>query len=439
MKSIYKNIKTSLQTLVLIFALYMPIQSFADSLLITDVVFVTAPTSVGVGAISDPITFQTQNNSGEAEKVTDTNDIEFTSSSKTGEFLGATGNSVTTTMSKNTASRTFYYRDQTVGTHTIQITLRGRDTGKIFTATQQVVVTGVQGSNASLTDTNKTSNVSAHKNQQDIVTTNQGADFKIEGGRSRVVSIHSPISFKAFRQSKEDKKNKMLFQWSFGDGSSSRGSETEHVYLFEGEYVVILNVIKNKEKTTARFDVKVVDHQITLEVGEGFVEIFNNANEELNLGKFVLITGEQKIIIADDTLVKSQRSIKIPADIQKESQQVKLFFPTGILASSSEVSVSPSGSIEMSEMLDPIVRTEKLKRLVELKQVLQGELTKEARKEYIPPVDYKNLDIKESNIESTVDTQNSQVQDEEDTRLIEAIKNQKKSNWLERMGRFFGF
>ena len=61
-------------------------------------VFTNDARTVKPGVISEEIIVQTQNDSAVAEKVDETNDVTFTSTSATGEFLSGTGNAVSKTM-----------------------------------------------------------------------------------------------------------------------------------------------------------------------------------------------------------------------------------------------------------------------------------------------------------------------------------------------------
>ena len=124
---------------VILFLLFFPLFgvhfAFAETDSLTKLVFVTEEQFVKTGQISAEIMIQAQNANSEAEKVSETNDIEFKTTSSTGEFLNATGNPVTTTMSKNTSSRTFYYKDSSEGTYTLTVVIKGRKTEKSYVRT----------------------------------------------------------------------------------------------------------------------------------------------------------------------------------------------------------------------------------------------------------------------------------------------------------------
>ena len=78
--------------------------SFAE---ISQIVFITRSQEIKPNEISEALTFQLQDITGSPFKTPETLDIQFISSSQTGQFLNNSGNPATTYMSKNTANKTF--------------------------------------------------------------------------------------------------------------------------------------------------------------------------------------------------------------------------------------------------------------------------------------------------------------------------------------------
>lgn len=107
---------------------------------VAQVVFTTDPQSISINTLSGPITIQTQDSSGVSTQTTETLDLSFESTSPSGEFLGGTGKLAQKYMSKNTANRTFYYRDSAVGTFTITLGVKGRVSGLEWSVSQQIII-----------------------------------------------------------------------------------------------------------------------------------------------------------------------------------------------------------------------------------------------------------------------------------------------------------
>ena len=97
---------------------------------VAKIVFTTEPQTVKPTEISGTITIQLQDSVGSSYKATETVDVEFQSSSASGEFLSPSSeNVVTKTISTGSANKNFRYRDSTNGTFTITIKATGRTSG----------------------------------------------------------------------------------------------------------------------------------------------------------------------------------------------------------------------------------------------------------------------------------------------------------------------
>ena len=103
--------------------------------------FVTEPQTIRPRELSSALSIQAQDAAGGAATTTETTDLEFSSSSGTGEFLNASGDPVRTVMNRGTANRTFYYRDSAPGTHTLKVKAIARATPpKSWEAVQEIIV-----------------------------------------------------------------------------------------------------------------------------------------------------------------------------------------------------------------------------------------------------------------------------------------------------------
>ena len=110
-------------------------------------VFTTDPQTILPGEISGDLTIQSQDASGSKANTTETIDLEFSSTSLVGEFLNSSGGPVSMVMAKNTANRTFYYRDSTSGTYTLAVKAVGRESGQSWRVIQQIVVGNTEEAN----------------------------------------------------------------------------------------------------------------------------------------------------------------------------------------------------------------------------------------------------------------------------------------------------
>lgn len=324
-------------SLFLLFLL-LPRLTFADSANISGLFFVNQEQIILPNELSNEIKVQTQNISGTSESVSETNDVMFSSTSPTGEFLNSSGNVVTKTMSKNTSSRTFYYRDSALGTFDITVTITGRETGVTFTATQSVTVSNDvedsdTGSNESATTTITSSSnnqtLSAHSSTQTITYIVQKITPKVDAGRARLATTKSPIEFEANTEGFEND-TRIHYEWTFGDGKSETGKIVRHSYNFPGIYVVILNATGSVHRAVSRTEVTVVKpdvHIVGIQSGiDANVELINNSDYEINIQDWRLKNDKNEFIFPHDTIIKPKTSIKFQFD---NSGQVALLYPDG--------------------------------------------------------------------------------------------------------------
>ncbi len=132
----YQNL-TKIGSFALLSMLVLPRIVFAD---VAKIVFTTDSQTIVPNPLSGAITIQTQDGGGKIFQTPETLDLTFKSSSPTGEFLSSSGKLSTKTMNKNTGNRSVYYKDSAEGVFEIVITATGRESKKIWTASQNLTV-----------------------------------------------------------------------------------------------------------------------------------------------------------------------------------------------------------------------------------------------------------------------------------------------------------
>ena len=214
-----------------VFLFLVPFCVLADSNNISSLVFTTDQQTISAGVTSQAITVQTENSGAAAEKVSETNSVTFTSTSATGKFLNSSGGAVSTTMNTNTASRTFYYEDSTAGAYIITVTIKGKTSGKTFSATQNITVTAASNSSSS-SDTASASSTDNSDSDSSSDDSNDGSyasqvsassgeiaePFKVSIGRNRLVTVGEPVTFQARFVPSSTQFSGMNFHFAFGDG-----------------------------------------------------------------------------------------------------------------------------------------------------------------------------------------------------------------------------
>ncbi len=329
---------------------------FADSSNVQSLIFISQPQTIQTGEISTEIKVQTQNSTHSVETVSETNDVTFSSTSLTGEFLNSSGGAASKTMSKNTSSRTFYYRDTSPGTHTLTLEIKGRDSGKTFSASQDIIISNNGESTSTSTaviidttasTTNQTASstqiispatfLSSHTNTVSITYVFERPGFKIDAGRERLVTVGMPVEFEASVSGDGDIPGKRDCVWSFGDGKADIGKKVVHYYKFPGDYNVVLNADSGREHAVSRTRVKVINPEVNITSvmrGEdGFVELQNNSNYEVNINDWKIIDAHNELILAPDTIIDANSKIKIPFSSFADDGPLSLVYGKSKIAS----------------------------------------------------------------------------------------------------------
>jgi len=295
------------------------------------IAFTTDEQNIKPNELSSSITIQTQDSSSNSIQTPETIDLEFVSTSPTGEFLGSTGNPATKTMSKNTSNRTFYYRDSASGSFTISVKAMGRDSREIWNANQKITVSSGGESNDSSgevlgTDTGSSSSVSSQSATSGAVAplyATLSSQLEISAGADRLTSPGSPISLQAFIKKNSTSNQSLDFSWSFGDGNTGQGGLVTHMYKYPGEYAVVLNAKAGNTFAVSRLKVRVAVSDVVLSLGDGYIEITNNSNYEINLFNWKIVSSGKGFVFQPDTIVLPKSNIRIDLSLLTMKGQVE--------------------------------------------------------------------------------------------------------------------
>jgi len=309
---------------------------------ISRIVFSTDRQVVGVGEVSAELNIQTQNSDGLAEALDETADLTLTTTSGTGEFSSSgTGWSAddVLTMNKTWSNRKFYYKDTTEGEFTITTVLTTRTTGKVWSTSQLIKVgeddgTFTDGSGGSededensgsttSTTTRTSSANSTHTSQDDLSDlADVKSNLKISIGRDRTVFVGVPVHFEAHDNFFTNPENtKVYYSWSFGDGASTRGAGATHIYMYPGEYNVVVNGEYKDSKSVTRIKLKVLAPDLLIgKTDDNSISLKNKATTEVNLSGYGLFSTEQKYIFPTDTIISASKSVIFP------KEYIKLFY-----------------------------------------------------------------------------------------------------------------
>ncbi len=329
----------------------------ADTSNIGKLVFITEPQSIAPNTVSKYITLQIQDASGNQVTALETIRFDaFQTTSPTGTFVSCTtpANPPTSYLSTNSSNKNICYKDSTEGVYTI--TAKTNNTVNSLVATQSITISSVTtppadggststDSTATSTATTTTTTTSTNTSGSSYyvysgsvsLSTYEPLSLNVEAGRERLAFLHTPLEFKAYSQDKKTGKSisGARYYWTFGDGSSGEGNIVSHMYLFPGEYNVVLNSYSGDDDAVDITKVKVIEPQIKVVYADSYLEFINENSTDLNIGGWKVRGKSKEYSIPRDTIVSANGNIKIPLSMLgavSESDKLEVSYPDNHLA-----------------------------------------------------------------------------------------------------------
>lgn len=308
---------------------FLPFLSHAQ---VSSIVFTTDPQTVKTNELSGPITIQTQDSAGNFYKTPETIDLEFISTSATGQFLGTTGNAITKTMNTNTYNKNFAYKDSTEGNYILTVNATGRNSRQTWSANQTIVISNTISASTTTptaTTTEETTNANQNSSNNTITQTTDTSvhyssiplskvipeiAYKVGAGRARLGCVGEPIEFRG--ESNADFNGFTNYKWSFGDGAIGYGHIVSHSYAYPGDYVVVLNAVSPAGQAISRTEVKIISEDFVIsDASPRRIEIENDSKYEINLFGRAIQSEGNIFVFPEDTIIKVGQQISFPDSV----------------------------------------------------------------------------------------------------------------------------
>ena len=288
----------------------------------TRFVFVSEPQTIRTGEISGELKIQMQDTAGAEKKTDETVDLSFSSTSSTGVFLNAAGNTASTVMAKGTANRTFFYRDASSGTHILTVQAMGRVSGQSWTMSQRMSVVSDTGADAQSADLSQNSTASSIA---PVIVSSRGSvtasalppAIEAYAGRDRAVIAGADTAFEgtAVGLLKEPIQN-ARFWWNFGDGSTAEGRAVSHIFRVPGTYMTGLHVSSGIYAASDYSVVSVMSNKVAVtEVTggkAGFVRLRNGSAVAVDIGGWAIEEGGgRQFLLPPHTMVTAGGEIAL--------------------------------------------------------------------------------------------------------------------------------
>ena len=298
---------------------------------VSKIVFTTEPQVIKPGEISGTITIQLQDSTGSSYQTAETVDVEFLSTSTSGEFLSPNSEStVTKTISMGSANKNFRYRDSMNGTFVMTVKATGRTSGDIWSANQTITISDSASTSATTAATTEetaatsppssnqgsssSGSSSAHYSAAPLSSLKILPGFEVNVGRDRLGTVGSPLEFKVETNIEYTKNS--IFVWNFGDGREGGGEVVSHTYMYPGEYVLMLNVAGPRGKAVSRINIKIVSPELAItNVSRERIEIANNSKSEASLFGRALVTKDKVFAFPRDTIIKAGQKISFGTNV----------------------------------------------------------------------------------------------------------------------------
>ena len=162
----------------------------------------------------------------------------------------------------------------------------------------------------------------------------------VDFGKDRKVIAGADVLFKAVAVGleKEPLKN-ARYVWSMGDGSKKEGESVLYTYKYPGQYVVFLTVTSGIYSATDRIIVEAMPADVIISqvnFADGFLELYNRSNYELDLSWWILKSGNQTFSFPENTIILSKNKLKFSLQVTglslNNQNQIELLYPNNSLA-----------------------------------------------------------------------------------------------------------
>jgi hypothetical protein len=199
--------------------------------------------------------------------------------------------------------------------------------------------------------------------------------------------------------------------WAFGDGGMEKGKNVKHIYKYPGEYYATLTATYGENIAEDMAKVTIIAPNISLSRAEGgsegFIEIFNETKEVLDLSGWVLEQGGINGLhfsIPKNTKIFGETKVIFPSDITKltlATTTVALYFPNNKkVAEYNHLFQSSSLEKNIAETLWQTSASESEFSKEEFSSVLEEKpLSQESFLKVVPEKEMSNSEAKEPSTE----------------------------------------
>ena len=348
---------------------------------ITQFVFTTNSQTIKPNEVSEIITIQAQDASGNSATSTQTVCIELSTTSSMGEFSSSNTSWIsvkTLTMSKGSANRNFYYKDLAVGVYELSVKASLKPEGKPscstwpiaewdikWNAKQNIVVSSSFSSSSSQTSSSaNNSSVSSSSGGENIASggvtynyKNEQISAKAGEDKTAVAGADIVLEGSAYGFKKEPLEN-ARYLWNLGDGSYKEGKNIRHIYKYPNDnYIAVLIVSSGDISATDRVKIKVIPNELVIiDAKNEFIKLKNKSGIILDVSGWFLKANGAVFKFPDYSLVAANSELMISSDISKlkfagNNFSAEILYPNGSVVFSYSPSLLSFSSSKPKEIV----------------------------------------------------------------------------------------
>ncbi len=224
--------------------------------------------------------------------------------------------------------------------------------------------------------------------------------------------------------------------WSYGDGAEGYGTSTKHRYQNAGEYIAVVESEVSNAYGIERINVKVLNPDILIsEVGDSFVKIKNNSDEELNIGSFIVASDQGMYKLSRHLILKAKSEIKIDGRVLGFSKltNVKILSAYNTIITTQLnplIKTEEKSSITSSENMAMDYSGLKLRKIEDKKIINNKTVVKKiVTKKYIPTQKSAIKNIVSTSTEIKAE-QNKKEKSTDTIKSVDSTPIKKEKNWL---------
>ena len=222
---------------------------------------------------------------------------------------------------------------------------------KVGTPTPGVANIANSSSSGSNPPANEQGTSSPSQSSNQTTSAEKPPEMLVNAGANRTVVVGADALFLGKVLGADGKPlENIRFLWNFGDGETKEGQNVLHRFRFPGEYIVTLDIAYGKWSATARLTATAIKSPLVIsrvEKGsDGFVEILNGGNVELDLFGWYLKSGSVSFLIPKNTTIIGNKKIIFPNEVTGlTTDDVLLLYPNGVVVASYEKTMPPTPAI----------------------------------------------------------------------------------------------